>query len=87
LLTGLDLRPLARITAAHHARKPTEAAAAQFLDRPLALWRGRALADLDDPQFAWVEAARFEEACLCVDAMQRGQEPRQSPAKAARSAT
>lgn len=40
------------------------AGAVRLLDRSLALWRGPALADLDDLQFARTEAARLAEARL-----------------------
>ena len=39
-------------------------AAVRLLDQSLALWRGLALADIDDAQFAGVEQARLEEERL-----------------------
>jgi DNA-binding SARP family transcriptional activator/pimeloyl-ACP methyl ester carboxylesterase len=39
-------------------------AAVRLLDQSLALWRGLALADIDDAQFAGIEQARLEEARL-----------------------
>ena len=43
------------------ARGADEAARAQLLSDALALWRGPALADLDEEQFARLEAARLDE--------------------------
>ena len=62
----LDLHRFERLTrdaGESHARGDDEAAAAQLADG-LALWRGRALADLADEPFAALAAARLEDLRL-----------------------